>query len=94
MKHLKEYDENLRKGMKSLGFKDPLPAYIDPDDFFEVTLDDDDYVDVSGPSVEMSIEGLISDFMERIESIPVNHRDSAKEAIKRFWIEKIESEFK
>jgi hypothetical protein len=94
MKHLKEYNENLRKGMKSLGFKDPLPAYIDPDDFFEVTFDDDDYVDVSGPSVEMSIDSLISDFMERIESIPVNHRSSAKQAIKNFWIEKLESEFK
>lgn len=58
-------------------------------DFFERTLDDDTYVDVSGPSVEMTMEELLGDFAERLKDIPEADRKDALNAIKTFWIRMI-----
>jgi len=58
-------------------------------DFFEDTLDDDNYVDVSGPSVEMTMEEILTDFEERIKDIPEESREEALRAIKTFWINMI-----
>ena len=58
-------------------------------DFFERTYDDDDYVDVSGPSVEMTMEEVLMDFEERIKEIPEESREEALRAIKTFWINMI-----
>lgn len=58
-------------------------------DFFERTLDDDTYVDVSGPSVEMTMEELLRDFAERLKDIPEADRKDALNAIKTFWIRMI-----
>lgn len=99
MKHIKEYSEedlkNLTKDLRSAGFEKPLPHnYMGPDDFFDDTMDHDVYIDVSGPAVEISIDELISDFQERIQGIPSQHRIVAGRAIKNLWIEKIEKGFK
>jgi hypothetical protein len=96
MKHIKEYSDDelkgLQKDLKSAGYQKPLPHdYLSPDDFFEETIDHDEYVDVSGPSVEMSIDELISDYQERINGIPKQHQGVAGRAIKQLWIEKIEN---
>jgi hypothetical protein len=58
-------------------------------DFFERTYDDDDYVDVSGPSVEMTMEEVLMDFEERIKGIPEESREEALRAIKTYWINMI-----
>ena len=58
-------------------------------DFFEKTMDDDTYVDVSGPSVEMTMEEILADFEERIREIPEESREEALRAIKTFWINMI-----
>jgi len=58
-------------------------------DFFEKTMDDDTYVDVSGPSVEMTMEEILTDFAERIREIPEESREEALRAIKTFWINMI-----
>jgi len=58
-------------------------------DFFEKTMDDDDYVDVSGPSVEMTMEEVLMDFEERLKGIPEESREEALRAIKTFWINMI-----
>jgi DNA-binding ferritin-like protein (Dps family) len=99
MKHIKEYSDDelkgLQKDLKSAGYQKPLPHdYLSPDDFFEETIDHDEYVDVSGPSVEMSIDELISDYQERINGIPKQHQGVAGRAIKQLWIEKIENAFR
>ena len=99
MKHLKEYSDDdlndLQKDLKSAGYEKPLPHnYLGPDDFFDETMDHDEYVDVSGPAVEMAIDGLISEFKERINDIPKQHRIVAGRAIKNLWVEKIEQAFK
>jgi hypothetical protein len=99
MKHIKEYSDeelrNLGKDLKSAGFTKPLPHdYLSPDDFFEEVMDHDEYVDVSGPSSEMAIDDLISDFQARIAEIPKQHRGVAGRAIKQLWIEKIQQAFR
>ena len=99
MKHLKEYSDDelkdLQKDLKSAGYEKPLPHnYLGPDDFFDETMDHDEYVDVSGPAVEMAIDGLIWEFKERINDIPEQHRIVAGRAIKKLWLEKIERAFK
>jgi DNA-binding ferritin-like protein (Dps family) len=99
MKHIKEYSDDelkgLQKDLKSAGYQKPLPHdYLSLDDFFEETIDHDEYVDVSGPSVEMSIDELISDYQERINGIPKQHQGVAGRAIKQLWIEKIENAFR
>ena len=99
MKHLKEYSDDelkdLQKDLKSAGYEKPLPHnYLGPDDFFDETMDYDEYVDVSGPAVEIAIDGLISEFKERINDIPKQHRIVAGRAIKNLWVEKIEQAFK
>ena len=99
MKHLKEYSDDdlndLQKDLKSAGYEKPLPHnYLGPDDFFDETMDYDEYVDVSGPAVEMAIDGLIWEFKERINDIPEQHRIVAGRAIKKLWLEKIEQAFK
>ena len=99
MKHIKEYSEeelkNLRKDLEASGFEKPLPHnYLGPDDFFEEVMDHDLYVDVSGPAAEMSIDEVITEFQERIQQIPKQHRIVAGRAIKQLWIEKIEQGFK
>ena len=99
MKHLKEYSDDdlndLQKDLKSAGYEKPLPHnYLGPDDFFDETMDHDEYVDVSGPAVEMAIDGLIWEFKERINDIPEQHRIVAGRAIKNLWVEKIEQAFK
>ena len=99
MKHLKEYSDDelkdLQKDLKSAGYEKPLPHnYLGPDDFFDETMDYDEYVDVSGPAVEMAIDGLIWEFKERINDIPEQHRIVAGRAIKNLWVEKIEQAFK
>jgi hypothetical protein len=58
-------------------------------DFFEKTMDDDTYVDVSGPSVEMTMEEILTDFEERIKGIPEESRGEALRAIKTLWINMI-----
>jgi hypothetical protein len=58
-------------------------------DFFERTYDDDDYVDVSGPSVEMTMEEVLMDFEERLKGIPEESREEALRAIKTYWINMI-----
>lgn len=58
-------------------------------DFFEDTLDDDRYVDVSGPSVENGILELIEDFEDRLKAIPEEGRKKALNAIKQYWIDYI-----
>jgi hypothetical protein len=58
-------------------------------DFFERTYDDDDYVDVSGPSVEMTMEEVLVDFEERLKGIPEESREEALRAIKTYWINMI-----
>jgi hypothetical protein len=99
MKHLKEYSDEelkgLQKDLKSAGYEKPLPHnYLGPDDFFEEVEDHDLYVDVSGVVTEIAIDELISDFQERINEIPKQHRRVAGMAIKNLWIEKIEQAFK
>lgn len=59
------------------------------DDFFEATLDDDTFIDVSGPSVSGAMMHLLSDFEERLQSIPEEHRTQALTAIKQLWMEEI-----
>lgn len=98
MKHIKEYSEkdlkNLTQDLKSAGYEKPLPpSYLDPENFFNDTIDYDVYIDVSGPAVEISIDELINDFQERIKGIPKQHRIVAGRAIKNLWIEKIEKAF-
>ena len=58
-------------------------------DFFEKTVDDDTYVDVSGQSVEMTMEEILADFEERIQGIPEESREEALRAIKTFWVNMI-----
>ena len=58
-------------------------------DFFEDTLADDRFVDVSGPSVEGAIIGILDDFEGRLKDIPEESRQKALQAIKRYWIEYI-----
>ena len=58
-------------------------------DFFEKTMDDDNYIDVSGPSVEMTMEEILTDFEERIKDTPEESREEALRAIKTFWINMI-----
>jgi hypothetical protein len=58
-------------------------------DFFEDTLDDDRFVDVSGPSVEGAIIGILDDFEGRLKDIPEESRQKALRAIKEYWIEYI-----
>jgi hypothetical protein len=58
-------------------------------DFFEDTLDDDNYVDVSGQSVEMTMEELLMEFEERLKEIPEESREAGLRAIKTFWINMI-----
>jgi len=55
-------------------------------DFFEDNMDDDAYVDVSGPSVEMTMEELLMEFEERLKEIPEESRQAGLKAIKTFWI--------
>ena len=55
-------------------------------DFFEDNMDNDDYVDVSGQSVEMSMEELLMEFEERLKEIPEESRQAGLKAIKTFWI--------
>jgi hypothetical protein len=57
--------------------------------FFEKTMDDDTYVDVSGPSVEMTMEEILADFEDRIKGIPEESREEALRAIKTFWVNMI-----
>ena len=68
--------QNLQKG----------DALTENHDFFEKTLDDDNYVDVSGQSVEMTMEEILADFEERIKDIPEESREEALGAIKTLWI--------
>ena len=97
MKHIKEYtDEELRglsKDISKTGFEKPLPEILNWDDFFDETIDHDMYVDVSGPVAEMAIDGLLTDFEERIQGIPQEHRSMARRAIMNLWKEKINSAF-
>ena len=94
MKHLKEYSDddlrNLRSDLKSTGFKDPIPANLTVDNFFEETFDHDEYVDVSGIAVDYLIEEAINEIKERISDIPQQHRQIAAKAIAQHWIERIE----
>jgi len=96
MKHLKEYSDeelrNLSKDLKSAGFKEPLPKNLTPDNFFDETIDHDEYVDVSGPACGFIIEDAISDIKERIADIPLQHREVANKAIANLWKDRIEQE--
>lgn len=58
-------------------------------DFFEDTMDDDRFVDVSGPSVQMAIEEIIGEFEERLKDIPEESRKAALTAIKSLWYREI-----
>lgn len=70
--------QNLQKGDATIA--------ENSSDFFEKTIDNDDYVDVSGQSVEMTMEEILADFEERIKNIPEESRKEALSAIKAFWI--------
>jgi hypothetical protein len=99
MKHIKEYSDDelkdLQRDLKTAGYEKPLPHnYLGPDDFFDETMDHEAYIDVSGPAVEMAIDGLIDEFVERINDIPQQHRIVAGRAIKQLWIEKIKRAFR
>jgi hypothetical protein len=59
-------------------------------DFFEDTMDDDRFVDVSGPSVQMAIEEIIGEFEERLKDIPEESRKAALAAIKGLWYREIQ----
>ena len=58
-------------------------------DFFEDNMDDDAYVDVSGQSVEMYMEELLTEFEDRLKEIPEESRQAGLRAIKTFWINMI-----
>jgi hypothetical protein len=58
-------------------------------DFFEDNMDDDNYVDVSGQSVEMYMEELLMEFEDRLKGIPEESRQAGLRAIKTFWINMI-----
>lgn len=102
LKKLKEIDSDKTRGTVTLKKGTPIPVIktftdqnIDVEvlpeslDFFERTLDDDTYVDVSGPSVEMTMEELLGDFAERLKDIPEADRKDALNAIKTLWIRMI-----
>ena len=57
--------------------------------FFEDNIDDDNYVDVSGQSVEMYMEELLMEFEDRLKGIPEESREAGLRAIKTFWINMI-----
>jgi hypothetical protein len=96
--HIKEYSEDevreIKAGLEDAGFKKELPDYVPWEDFFEEIMDIPDYMDISGPVSEMSIDALIEEFKERVEKTPEKHRDAAYKAIAELWKEKIDNELK
>lgn len=78
----KELEDKLKRG-------EAITIDESADDFFETTLDDDTFVDVSGPSVSGAMMHLLSEFEERLQSIPEEHRAQALTAIKQLWMDEI-----
>lgn len=74
------------KKLTDKGINVQLKEYYD---FFEDTLDDDNYVDVSGQSVEMAMEELLMEYEERLKGIPEESRQKGLKAIKLYWINMI-----
>ena len=101
MKNLNEFEEfnpqdfessGMQKDLKKVGFDRPS-VKLTPDNFFdeiaEFDGENDVYVAVQGPYMEMAIDRLIDEIDGEINDLPKEDRDAAKGAIANLWEEKI-----
>jgi hypothetical protein len=85
---LKELKLLVNEVLNEMKLKKAEPIYT-VDEFFEEIWDNDDYVDVQGPGMEIAIDELITDTEDSIKRIPEVNQDVARQAIKDLWIFKI-----
>lgn len=85
---LKELKLLVNEIVSEMKLKKAEPRYT-VDEFFEETWDNNEYVDVSGPGMEIAIDDLIADTEDSIKRIPEVNQDVARQAIKELWIYKI-----